>query len=140
MNKKFKQIGFSIVELMIVISIIGIITAISTPYYQSYTATSDVLNCHREISSGRALFEIRVNNGETITPASNLISINVLQTGACKSHALTENMISGVVSGNVMVSGAKINLIRNLTTGIWSCVVSNKPALWTDDFLPADCN
>lgn len=67
MNMKKAQQGFTLIELMIVVAIIGILAAVAIPQYQDYTARSQVTRVVGEVSAVRTAVEEILMRGATPT-------------------------------------------------------------------------
>ena len=63
--KKFSSAGFTLIELMIVVAIIGILVATALPAYQNYTAKTQASRVMAEAGGLRSLVETCVNGGRT---------------------------------------------------------------------------
>lgn len=135
---KRNQQGFTLIELMIVVAIIGILAAIALPAYQDYTAKSQVGGAYAEVSSLKTQFEVAMN--QPVTPS--LVSTDagyIGQTatgGRYCSLALTAGNAGiecTITNANAAVNGKKITLARS-AAGVWSCT-SDADA----KFKPAGC-
>ena len=54
-QKKGKQKGFTLIELMIVVAIIGVLAAVAIPAYSDYTAKAKFSEALLKVHSGKIL-------------------------------------------------------------------------------------
>ncbi len=69
---KTLQKGFTLIELMIVIAIIGVLAAIAMPMYGDYVTKSQVTRVAGEIAARKNLIDVAVFEGETPTLSASV--------------------------------------------------------------------
>ncbi|MBQ0832130.1 pilin [Marinobacter sp.] len=96
MNINHAQKGFTLIELMIVVAIIGILAAIAIPQYQTYIAKSQESRAVGEAGALKTAIEDCTNNGKfTIGKASD---------GNCDTQATGSSILTGTTQGDITLA------------------------------------
>lgn len=144
---KAMQKGFTLIELMIVIAIIGILAAVALPAYQDYTARSQVSEA-LSLSSGAkgAVTEFWSNKGKF--PTNNFsagIATDASITGKyVEKVTIADGLITATMKGAGSVAsgieGATLELSPATSAGAvkWTCRTGATSGLKAK-YLPSSC-
>ena len=157
--KHHLQRGFTLIELMIVIAIIGVLSAIALPMYQDYIARSQMTRVHYELSSTKTAIEFIISEGAlpTLLPSEDGQTIDGKRREYIGLNQ--DNPQSNLIYNLSVVNnddGTKINASMNHNAaanikdvvfsytrqpdGVWICEINKSSAqFWKESYGPRGC-
>lgn len=130
--------GFTMVELMIVVSIIGILAAIALPAYQDYSVRGRVTELVLMAASSKVVVTENIASRNNVIDASSCGGVNTAVAGtsntasiACASGVLT-------ITGTTAARNAVVIFTPSVSTDgavAWTC--STNPGM--EKYVPVNC-
>lgn len=112
--------GFTLIELMIIVAILGILATIAIPAYFEYQSKAKFIAGLAEISGYKTPFEIRIANGQTVATIADL-GITSTTTANCSISVTATSIRCTLFNAPPLVNGKIITWTHDSATGVWVC-------------------
>ena len=146
--KRSMQKGFTLIELMIVVAIIGILAAVALPAYQDYTVRAKVSEVILAASSAKTAVAEAAQVGAAMPSTASLVvdSQSSKYVSGVVYTLNTANASQGFITVTTTAADAKISNQALVMTGdlkdngqvVWTCGGTNATTILAK-YLPASC-
>ena len=138
------QQGFTLIELMIVVAIVGILAAIAIPAYQDYTVRAKISEGLSLVDAPKTSVEDTfqsTGNGPISNASAGYAGLTTATSYVTAIAIGASSVITVTYSSNTgPMSGVVLSLIPTLTSGqpvTWQCLVATPTT--NNRYVPANC-
>ncbi len=141
-NHVAEQQGFTLIELMIVVAIVGILAAIAIPAYQDYTIRARVSEALVLLDAARATVSENILGNGGVLPADACLSVSTFAAPVGNVASLACAAATGILTAVTTATAGSVTLdLRPQAPDaadiaiVWTCVRT----AGSNNHVPASC-